>query len=308
MFFPTLLAGPIVRANETIPQFHLQTNPDLKRFTRGALTIAGGLCKKVFIADIAAQYVNQVFANPAAFSGATRLVAAYGFTLQIYCDFSGYSDVAIGTGVLFGYELMENFRYPYLAASLREFWRRWHISLSTWLRDYLYISLGGNRHGRFRGYLALFLTMLLGGLWHGANYTFLIWGGLHGLALALERWGMSRGVIREPATAFSRAVRILICFHVVALLWVFFRADTISAAFAVIAGIFSWSAGQELGVYPIYLLLAFMGYEILSRQKSIIPTLMRRPLVARWAVYVIVFLLISIFAGSRSQEFIYFKF
>lgn len=188
-FFPQLVAGPIVRAADFIPQIRRQPQLSEGQLSQGLFLIMGGLFKKAVISDyISVNFVDRIFETPAMFSGFENLLGIYGYAIQIYCDFSGYSDMAIGLALLLGFQLNENFRTPYQSASIQEFWRRWHISLSTWLRDYLYISLGGNRGSRFRTYLNLMATMLLGGLWHGASWVFVIWGGLHGLALAFERF------------------------------------------------------------------------------------------------------------------------
>ncbi|MEZ4994665.1 MAG: MBOAT family O-acyltransferase [Saprospiraceae bacterium] len=187
-FFPQLVAGPIVRAADFIPQIRqpLQLNRD--QMGQAFLLIIGGLFKKAVISDyISVNFVDRVFDNPGLYSGLENLLAAYGYAVQIYCDFSGYSDMAIGLALLMGFRLPENFRTPYQSATIQDFWRRWHISLSSWLRDYLYISLGGNRKGKVLTYVNLMITMLLGGLWHGASWVFVIWGGLHGLALAVDR-------------------------------------------------------------------------------------------------------------------------
>ncbi|MEZ5038661.1 MAG: MBOAT family O-acyltransferase [Saprospiraceae bacterium] len=187
-FFPQLVAGPIVRAADFIPQIRQPLQLSERDLGRALLLICGGLFKKAVISDyISINFVDRVFENPALYSGFENLMAAYGYAIQIYCDFSGYSDMAIGLALIMGLRLPENFRLPYQADTIKDFWRRWHISLSTWLRDYLYISLGGSRKGKLRTYLNLMLTMLLGGLWHGASWVFVIWGGLHGMALALDR-------------------------------------------------------------------------------------------------------------------------
>lgn len=187
-FFPQLVAGPIVRAADFIPQIRKPLQLSESDLGRALLLICGGLFKKAVISDyISINYVDRVFENPALYSGFENLMASYGYAIQIYCDFSGYSDMAIGLALIMGLRLPENFRFPYQSDTIRDFWRRWHISLSSWLRDYLYISLGGNRKGGWRTYVNLMLTMLLGGLWHGASWVFVIWGGLHGVALALDR-------------------------------------------------------------------------------------------------------------------------
>jgi alginate O-acetyltransferase complex protein AlgI len=187
-FFPQLVAGPIVRASEFLPQIRRPLSLTREASAQAFLLIMGGLFKKAVISDyLKVNFVDRVFDTPLMYSGLENLLAAYGYALQIYCDFSGYSDMAIGLALLLGFRLPENFRNPYAAASIAEFWRRWHISLSSWLRDYLYIPLGGNRLGRWRTYVNLMVTMLLGGLWHGANWVYVLWGALHGTGLALER-------------------------------------------------------------------------------------------------------------------------
>lgn len=200
-FFPQLVAGPIVRAADFLPQ--IRKRPELNNYqlSQALFLIMGGLFKKAVISDyISVNFVDRVFENPALYSGFDNLLATYGYAIQIYCDFSGYSDMAIGLALLMGFHLPENFRRPYLAISLQDFWRRWHISLSTWLRDYLYISMGGNRKGKFRTYINLMITMLLGGLWHGASWVYIIWGGLHGVGLAIERFLHRNGrIFRDTA-------------------------------------------------------------------------------------------------------------
>jgi D-alanyl-lipoteichoic acid acyltransferase DltB (MBOAT superfamily) len=194
-FFPQLVAGPIVRASQFIPQITLPSVLNVQQAGNGLFLFCCGLFKKVILSDtIGVFWVDSVFENPSLYSGMGNLLAVYGYTLQIYLDFSGYSDMAIGLALLMGFQLTENFNRPYLSTSLQEFWRRWHISLSTWLRDYLYISLGGNRGGKVRTYFNLFMTMLLGGLWHGAGWMFILWGTLHGIGLAIDRLLSSAGL------------------------------------------------------------------------------------------------------------------
>jgi len=187
-FFPQLVAGPIERATHLLPQFYKKRKFKYSKAVDGLRQILWGLFKKIVIADNAAEIANQIFNNSADYNGSTLVLGAIFFTFQIYGDFSGYSDIAIGTSRLFGFDLMRNFAFPYFSRDIAEFWRRWHISLSTWLRDYLYISMGGNRRGKLRTYQNLIVTMLLGGLWHGASWNFVIWGGYHGVLLAATRW------------------------------------------------------------------------------------------------------------------------
>jgi D-alanyl-lipoteichoic acid acyltransferase DltB (MBOAT superfamily) len=241
-FFPHLVAGPIVRPAQMLPQLAAPPRADAVMQARGLWRIGIGLTKKIVVGDYLAQtIVNRTFATPERFTALEVLLATYAYAVQIHADFSGYSDVAIGSAALFGYELPENFDAPYLSRNLREFWNRWHITLSSWLRDYLYKPLGGSRAGPWKTYRNLMVTMLLGGLWHGASYNFVIWGGLHGGALAATRmWQRGRqkaspralqaSESRPAASAFSRWLSTAATFHFVCLAWIFFRAPTFSHA------------------------------------------------------------------------------
>ncbi|WP_203921602.1 MBOAT family O-acyltransferase [Rugosimonospora africana] len=250
-FFPHLFAGPIVRARELIPQFAEPRDPAQVPYTRAGTLIVAGLAKKLVIADTLGKLVvDPVFAAPDQHAAYEVLFAIYAYAAQIYADFSGYTDIAIGLALLLGFRFPVNFDRPYSSASLREFWRRWHISLSSWLRDYVYIPLGG---GRSRSRRNLFLTMLLGGLWHGANWTFVAWGGLHGAALAVER---RTGPARRPWLGR------LITFHFVALCWVFFRAPGFSDAFAVLGRLTAWTAHGTGLVAPLLVVLVLAGTAI----------------------------------------------
>jgi alginate O-acetyltransferase complex protein AlgI len=225
-FFPHLIAGPIVRASELIPQFAAPRDPGKIEAARAFELIVGGLLKKVVLADmIATKLVDPVFGSPNLHSRVDVITAVYGYAIQIYCDFSAYSDMAIGLALLLGFQFPANFNRPYAALTLQDFWRRWHMSLSRWLRDYLYIGLGGNRKGRSRTYVNLMLTMLLGGLWHGAAWNFVLWGGIHGGGLATERWIDERKGTRKSSMPVRRPiVRWFITFNVVCMSWIFFRA------------------------------------------------------------------------------------
>ncbi len=221
-FFPQLVAGPIVRAAEFVPQLYREFR--LRKFEYGyaLFLIINGLVKKILISDyISINFVDRVFDQPLLYSGFTNLMAVYGYAIQIYCDFSGYTDIAIGVALLLGFRLPTNFLSPYKASSITDFWRRWHISLSRWLKDYLYISIGGNRKGNLRTYVNLLITMLLGGLWHGAHFRFIIWGGIHGLALALDK---IRIQYLNPKNHFFRFMGIFLTFHLVCFSWVWFRS------------------------------------------------------------------------------------
>ncbi len=237
-FFPHLVAGPIVRPHQMLPQLAAPVRADAGMQARGLWRIATGLAKKVILGDYLAQaLVNRVFATPERFTALEVLLAVYGYAAQIYADFSGYSDVAIGSAALFGYELPENFDAPYVAQNLQEFWRRWHISLSTWLRDYLYKPLGGSRRGAKKTYRNLLITMVLGGLWHGASWNFVLWGALHGGALAVTRmWQRSRRGRAAARSSFAGGVlSTLLTFHFVCFAWIFFRAPTLRHAVLALA-------------------------------------------------------------------------
>lgn len=261
-FFPQLVAGPIVRARDFLPQVPADHRPDPADRARAFRLILGGLLKKIVVADfVAGNFVDRVFDSPLQHTGAECLLAAYGYAIQIYCDFSGYSDMAIGIALLLGFRLPVNFDRPYAAATLTEFWRRWHISLSSWLRDYLYIALGGNRKGRFRTYANLALTMLLGGLWHGASWKFVLWGGVHGIWLAMEKaldWPR-----RVAGNTLLRWVGMVATFHLVAALWVPFRARTLGDALDLFgqigAGVPPQLVGQILSSYPLVFLAMAAG-------------------------------------------------
>lgn len=236
-FFPQLVAGPIVRAIDFLPQINKPYSLSREGFGNAVFLIATGLVKKVVISDyISVNFVDRVFDNPEIYSGFMNLMAVYGYSIQIYCDFSGYSDMAIGLAALLGFKLPINFNSPYKSKSITEFWRRWHISLSTWLRDYLYISIGGNRKGKIRTYINLLITMLLGGLWHGAALKFIIWGGIHGLGLAFHKLWLSLVKVKKnmPWSLMS----ILLTFHFVAFCWMYFRAIDIKTVQSMIHQIF----------------------------------------------------------------------
>ncbi len=236
-FFPHLVAGPIVRPGELLPQMETRRDPRRVDTSRAFYLIATGLFKKVVIANYLATHITDpVFAVPGNHSSAELLIATYAYAVQIYADFSGYTDMAIGLALLLGFRFPQNFDSPYTATSLRDFWRRWHMTLSRWLRDYLYIPLGGNRKGRLRTFANLFLTFLLGGLWHGAAWTFVVWGGIHGVWLSLEHAFGGRRT--EPGRKAIWIRRILV-FHGVCVAWIFFRSDSIGQAWGMLTGIFT---------------------------------------------------------------------
>ena len=246
-FFPQLVAGPIVRAKDFLQQLSTNNREPIQ-MGRATKLILGGLFKKIVIADLlATEIVDGVFRNPTGSTGLETLIGIYGYALQIYGDFSGYSDIAIGIALLLGFQFSDNFNQPYRALSLQDFWRRWHISLSSWLRDYLYIGLGGNRKGRIKTYRNLLLTMLLGGLWHGAAWTFVAWGLLHGGGLAIERAIDERSLEPVNQKPFRRFLRGLFTFHLVCAGWVFFRSVDIDRAFEVFAALGnSWTSAPSM--------------------------------------------------------------
>ncbi|MCB9982173.1 MAG: MBOAT family protein [Rhodospirillales bacterium] len=237
--FPQLIAGPVLRYKDLADQFEHREH-SLDKFSEGATRFMAGFAKKVLIADTVAPLADAAFAldNP---TMAESWLGAMAYTVQLYFDFSGYSDMAIGIGLMLGFRFIENFNFPYISRSITEFWRRWHISLSTWLRDYLYIPLGGNRKGKIRTYINLFLTMVLGGLWHGANWTFVVWGAWHGGIMAIERRLGIQGGTNESVTIPMRIFRTILTFFFVILGWVMFRADNISSAMAMYEGMFGFN-------------------------------------------------------------------
>lgn len=241
-FFPQLVAGPIVKANEFIPQLNENRKLKISDLSCGIQIFSIGLFKKLVIADNLSVFVDDVFSKPNAFSGASVIAAVIAYSIQIYCDFSGYSDMAIGTAKCFGYEFNRNFDMPYISKNLTEFWKRWHISLSTWLQEYLYIPLGGNRKGKTRTYINLLLTMVIGGLWHGANYTFIFWGLLHGLGLCVHKiW---RSITKQKRFGMiGDALSIFITYAFVCICWVFFRAESFDIALDILKKMFVLSDG-----------------------------------------------------------------
>jgi alginate O-acetyltransferase complex protein AlgI len=307
-FFPHLVAGPIVRANELLPQLRTPRDPREVLAGPGLFLIAGGLVKKTVVADeLARNVVDPVFNDPASHSGLEALLAIYGFAAQIYCDFSGYTDMAIGLALLLGFQLPQNFNRPYLARSLQEFWRRWHMTLSRWLRDYLYIPLGGNRDGERRTYRNLMLTMLLGGLWHGAAWTFVIWGGIHGGAMSLERW------VREHWRGFRMPgwLAWLITFHVVCLAWVFFRSPDLDTAFSMLGRVFAGGPSPLVTVPMVLLTVAAIALQAVPGRvwERAETWLVTRPVAAQGVAFGLLIVVADAAVGQEGvAPFIYFQF
>ena len=308
--FPQLVAGPIVRASQFLPQLRDVPRLEPARGSRAILLILVGLLKKVAIADyLAVNLVDRVFDFPGQFTSLEVLAAIYGYALQIYCDFSGYSDIAIGSALLLGLHIPANFDRPYLADSLRDFWRRWHISLSTWLRDYLYVPLGGSRSGPIVTYFALFVTMVLGGLWHGAAWTFVLWGAMHGLALALTR--AFQRVRPGGLPSWTRPIAVFLTFHFVCLGWVVFRAPSLSHALAVVRQVLAWEPGMRNLSLPVLLALG-LGFSTHVFPRTFIDRVgqtfasIHPALQAASAVVVVA--IVHLVDVSDVQPFIYFQF
>ena len=315
-FFPHLVAGPIVRAASFLPQLEKPPNPQRVFVGLGMLLILWGVFKKAVVAHwLALNLVDKAFFDPTAYGSIDLLAAVYGYAVQIYCDFSAYSDIAIGVAALLGYRFQRNFNQPYRAETLGDFWRRWHMSLSSWLRDYLYIPLGGNRAGGWRTYRNLLLTMVLGGIWHGAAWKFVIWGALHGGMLGAERFvsNLSATPVLPQAErpVWLRALSVLLVFHFVCFCWIFFRADSVLRAGEVIAGLADPGRPITLltpflaGLIALGLAIQFTPADLLQRLDRLYQ---RIPV---WGVGVAsgsILLLLEIIGGDGTAAFIYFQF
>jgi D-alanyl-lipoteichoic acid acyltransferase DltB (MBOAT superfamily) len=309
-FFPHLVAGPIVRAAAFLPQLERPPNPNRVFVSLGIGLIGWGVFKKAIVANwLSVDLVDPVFSTPLEYGGIDILLAVYGYAIQIYCDFSAYSDIAIGVAALLGYRFQRNFNQPYRAQSLQDFWRRWHMSLSSWLRDYLYIPLGGSRKGRVRTYVNLLLTMLIGGLWHGAAWHYVVWGALHGSGLAVERaTGLDQPASPRP---WQQALRIVLVFHFVCFCWIFFRAKDMAAAGDILGQLADWSAGPQI-VTPFLVALVALGLLMQATPATLLQTLDRAyHAMSPWLVGALgglLLLLIEAFGGDGSAPFIYFQF
>ena len=342
-FFPQLVAGPIERSTNLLPQFFEKHDFDYDRVTDGMKLMLWGFFKKLVIADRLAMFVDAVYNNPAEHTGVSFVVATVFFAFQIYCDFSAYSDIAIGCAQVMGYRLMLNFERPYYAKSIAEFWRRWHISLSTWFRDYVYIPLGGNRVSPMRWYVNLMIVFVVSGLWHGANWTFVVWGFLHGFYLVFAiLTADTRGALCDRVGLSKRPfilklVNVITVFALVNLAWIFFRANTVQEAFYIVAhlgdGWIEWiktglaarengigamvrtimqpvHCGQGLGQFAIAIFaIAIMeAVHLVQRHGSLRKRLRTYPIWIRWGIYYGFFLLIYRFGVFGNKEFIYFQF
>jgi D-alanyl-lipoteichoic acid acyltransferase DltB (MBOAT superfamily) len=320
-FFPGLVAGPIVRARDFIPQMYKIPTLPREHLGEGLYLIICGLLKKCVISDyISLNFVDRIFDAPTLYTGVENLLGVYGYALQIYCDFSGYSDMAIGIALLLGIRFNVNFDSPYQSATITEFWRRWHISLSSWLKDYLYISLGGNRKGKFRMYLNLIITMLLGGLWHGASLRFIFWGAIHGVSLAVHKFVMSRfsSFKKEGAemSPFRRVLGIIFTFHLVCFGWIFFRAESMTVGLDVLRQIFMDFHPEVflqfvVGYDKIFILL-LIGYithftpkRVENRMRQLV---IDSPMLLQAFYLILVIFIVTQVKSSGIVPFIYFQF
>lgn len=311
-FFPQLVAGPIERAANLLPQFYEEHRFDRTQVVEGLRMMLWGYFMKVCVADVAAEYVDEVYGNIALYNGTTLFVSAVLFTIQIYCDFGGYSLIARGAARVMGFRLMENFRRPYLADSVKEFWKRWHISLSTWFMDYLYIPLGGNRKGLPRQLFNLMVTFVVSGLWHGADWTFVLWGMWHGVFIILDTLLRRAGIIGKRHDNVTKAISIATVFLIVALGLVFFRANNIGMAITVLGKIFTDFGAPWLGIAKLPLLLSALA--VLTAKDMVNEYLPGRRYgmhSRHWWVryacyYLLLFWTLSLLSGR--QAFIYFQF
>lgn len=314
-FFPALVAGPIVRADYFLPQ--IKENPKATRdeVYFGFWLIILGIIKKSLIADYISQYNDLIFSSPTGYTGFESLMGVIGYTMQIYCDFSGYSDMAIGIALIMGFKLSANFDFPYKSTSLTEFWRRWHISLSSWLRDYVYIPLGGNRKGTIRTYVNNFLTMLIGGLWHGAAWKFVFWGAMHGAGLAVHK-ASKPWLSRIPDSWWVKALSWAITITYVSLLWVFFRADSWQDSWLIIKNIFTNFRFDYIPVFmevryvwcilmAVIIIAHAMPKRIWERAGE---WFVRSPWIVKLVVFVVVVQLVIQFMSEDVSPFIYFQF
>ncbi len=329
-FFPQLVAGPIERASHLLPQFYKLNKFNYNQVKSGFLLIAFGLFKKMVIADRAAIIVNQVYNNPADYSGVEIIIATVLFAFQIYCDFSGYSDIAIGTARTLGFDLMKNFDSPYFSKSITEFWHRWHISLSTWFRDYVYIPLGGSKNGKYKTYKNLFIVFVVSGLWHSAAMTFIIWGAIHGAIIVLEkatkkvRFNIYSKIGLGKKSISSNLLFSIITFSIVCFAWIFFRANNFEDALILISKIslenftilftdqlYNLGLGKNELIILLIAIISLLGFEVIHKRKNVVNLLREQPLFFRWVFYSIIIFTIIIFGvygDNDTSQFIYFQF
>ena len=326
MFYPQLVAGPIERPYHMLHQFHEKHSFNKDNFVFGLKRMLWGFFKKIVIADNLAVIVNLVYGNPSDFSGTALIIATFFFAFQIYCDFSGYCDIALGAAQIMGFRMMENFRRPYLARSIPDFWRRWHISLSTWFRDYVYISLGGSKVSIPRWYLNLFLVFMISGLWHGANWTFVIWGALHGVymivyvsydSLMKRVPSVNSFLLRKEFRMLSVILSTMLTFILASFAWIFFRAQSLSDAWIIITRMFSGlsldlaSQGLGMGWLGLMFYLSLIGLLMFVQslqEKNIDVYLTKKPVALQWLVFFTLGTTILLFGVFETTSFIYFQF
>ncbi len=310
MFYPQLVAGPIERPQNLLVQFHTYFKYNFENIKQGLIRIAWGLFKKVVVADRLAIMVDYCYTNPVEQSGSTLLLATVFYSFQIYCDFSGYSDIAIGCARLMGFNLMENFNVPYISKSISEFWSRWHISLSTWFKDYLYIPLGGNRVGEYRLYLNYFIVFTISGLWHGPSWNFIIWGALHGIFLIMAMYWKKHVGLSLPKTKFSTLLQVSFTFALVTLSWVFFRAQGLSNAMTILTKIFSFSEytvfSSPLATTELW--FSFLVILILMLKEIYFPKIDTSKTPEFYVMFSGLVLICYFFGVFTSNQFIYFQF
>ena len=316
-FFPQLVAGPIVRASEFIPQLYKRFHLTIEEFGYAIFLILSGLMKKMFIGDyIAVNFIDRVFANPSGYSGFEGLMSLYGYSLQVYCDFSGYTDIAIGVALLMGFRLPRNFNSPYKADNVGNFWKRWHISLSTWLKDYLYIPLGGNRHGALRTNINLMLTMLIGGLWHGASWQFVIWGGLNGLGILVYKYWKRISPYENSTHWMAHLWKVFLTFNFITFTRIWFRSDSMEHASQLMFQIwnnFGFSIiPQVLSSFKLVFLVMLFGYlmhwlpgSFKARYRD---WFINTPVYVKVGLSVIIIFVIYQSWSAALQPFIYFQF
>ncbi len=316
-FFPQLVAGPIERTGNLLPQLKERKVFSYDRASYGLKLMVWGYYKKLVIADVLAPYVDTVYADIHLCKGVDFMIALFFFAIQIYCDFSGYSDIAIGTAKLFGIDLMKNFSSPYFAVSVRDFWKRWHISLTSWFRDYVYIPMGGNRKGFIRTKLNMLAVFLLSGLWHGSAWHFVFWGGLNGVFQMMG--GYDRFLKKHEKDHILRLCSGIVTFILVSCLWVFFRAEDLSDALYVLTHIFEGFGGEyywynTIGLWPLpfavilFSILILLVYDALSLKHDVIKKLGAFPLPLRYMAYTGILMMILLFKASGNAEFVYFQF
>lgn len=320
-FFPLLVAGPIERATHLLPQIEKARKFNYQNVVDGMRQILWGLFKKMVIADNCAIYANQIFANSDTASGSDLFLGAIFFTFQIYGDFSGYSDIALGTARMMGFDLLKNFNFPYFSRDIAEFWRRWHISLSSWFKDYLYIPLGGSKGGNWMRIRNTFIIFLVSGFWHGANWTFIVWGGLNALfimpsiIMKTNRNNLEIVAKGRILPSLKEGIQMLITFNLAVFAWIFFRAESVSQAFHYVknmlnSSLFTFPSLNKAALATLVLIGFLVVIEWLGRENNygIEKTFLKQPRILRWSFYGFIILLIGLFMQTHESPFIYFQF